>query len=101
MDAQTIDVEVVTRQQLISICGFGVPAPTAGDVAVGRRRRRGRGEPHRPVTGRQEEGGSGHHLICGERGTQLKAITTAAGVNDVTHTFALVDDIPLVADRPG
>lgn len=45
--------------------------------------------------------GSKHHLICDGRGTPLKVITTAANVNDVTQTLALVDGIPPVADRPG
>jgi transposase len=45
--------------------------------------------------------GSKHHLICDGRGTPLKVITTAANVNDVTQTLALVDGIPAVAGRPG
>ncbi|MYT99985.1 transposase [Streptomyces sp. SID8350] len=45
--------------------------------------------------------GSKHHLICDGRGTPLKVITTAANVNDVTQTLALVDSIPPVAGRPG
>lgn len=45
--------------------------------------------------------GSKHHLICDGRGTPLKAVTTAANVNDVTKTLALVDGIPPVAGRPG
>lgn len=45
--------------------------------------------------------GSKHHLICDGRGTPLKVITTAADVNDVTQTLALVDGIPPVAGRPG
>ncbi|MEU9945544.1 IS5 family transposase [Streptomyces lavendulae] len=45
--------------------------------------------------------GSKHHLICDGRGTLLKVITTAANVNDVTQTLALVDGIPPVAGRPG
>ncbi|GAA2987280.1 IS5 family transposase [Streptomyces sp. SM10] len=45
--------------------------------------------------------GSKHHLICDGRGTPLKVITTAANVNDVTETLALVDGIPPVAGRPG
>ncbi|WP_398911711.1 transposase [Streptomyces sp. CEV 2-1] len=44
---------------------------------------------------------SKHHLICDGRGTPLKVITTAANVNDVTQTLALVDGIPPVAGRPG
>ncbi|MET9325064.1 transposase [Streptomyces sp. NPDC003038] len=34
-------------------------------------------------------------------GRPLKVITTAANVNDVTQTLALVDGIPPVAGRPG
>ncbi|MFF2331552.1 MULTISPECIES: transposase [unclassified Streptomyces] len=45
--------------------------------------------------------GSKHHLICDGRGTPLRVITTAANVNDVTQTLALVDGIPPVAGRPG
>ncbi|MCR8944039.1 transposase [Streptomyces sp. OUCMDZ-4982] len=45
--------------------------------------------------------GSKHHLICDGRGTPFKVITTAADVNDVTQTLALVDGIPPVAGRRG
>jgi len=45
--------------------------------------------------------GSKHHLICDGRGTPLKVITTAANVNDVTQTLALIDGIPPVTGRPG
>ncbi len=46
--------------------------------------------------------GRKHHLICDGRGTPLKLITTAANVNDVTQTLALVDGIPPVgAARAG
>ncbi len=45
--------------------------------------------------------GSKHHLICDGRGTPLKVIATAANVNDVTQTLALVDGSPPVAGRPG
>jgi transposase len=45
--------------------------------------------------------GSKHHLICDGHGTPLKVITTAANVNDVTQTLALVDGAPSVAGRPG
>ncbi|WP_372447208.1 transposase [Streptomyces flavofungini] len=40
-------------------------------------------------------------MICDGRGTPLKVTTTAANVNDVTQTLALVDGIPSVAGRPG
>ncbi|WP_420710127.1 hypothetical protein [Streptomyces sp. NRRL F-2295] len=40
-------------------------------------------------------------MICDDRGTPPKVITTAANVNDVTQTLALVDGIPPVAGRPG
>ncbi|MFJ6852947.1 IS5 family transposase [Streptomyces sp. NPDC091271] len=52
-----------------------------------------------PVDRRKTD--SKHHLICDGRGTPLKVITTAANVNDVTQTLALVDGIPPVAGRPG
>jgi IS5 family transposase len=45
--------------------------------------------------------GSKHHLICDGKGTPFKVITTAANVNDVTQTLALVDGIPPVAGKPG
>ncbi|WP_409350831.1 IS5 family transposase [Streptomyces tauricus] len=45
--------------------------------------------------------GSKHHLICDGRGTPLKVIITAANVNAVTQTLALVDGVPPVAGRPG
>ncbi|MGQ4347505.1 transposase [Streptomyces sp. SAS_275] len=45
--------------------------------------------------------GSKHDLICDGRGTPLKVVTTAANVNDVTQTLALVDGIPSGAGRPG
>ncbi|MGC5535547.1 IS5 family transposase [Streptomyces sp. SR-10] len=45
--------------------------------------------------------GSKHHLICDGNGTPLHVITTAANVNDITQTLALVDGIPSVAGRPG
>ncbi|WP_411771910.1 hypothetical protein [Streptomyces gramineus] len=41
--------------------------------------------------------GSKHHLLCARRSTPLKALTTAAKVNDVTQTHALVDGVPAVA----
>ncbi|MFH9554699.1 hypothetical protein [Streptomyces sp. NPDC017435] len=40
-------------------------------------------------------------MICDGRGTPLKVITTAANVNDVTQTLALVDGIPSIAGHPG
>ncbi|WP_408997261.1 transposase [Streptomyces europaeiscabiei] len=91
--------------------------PTAPNPAV----RAGRGRRTRLVTGvhgwyshpREKGGadtvpspidrrktGSKHHLICDGRGTPFKVITTAANVNDVTQTLALVDGIPPVAGRP-
>ncbi|ESU50697.1 transposase [Streptomyces sp. HCCB10043] len=39
-------------------------------------------------------------MIYDGRGTPLKVITTAANVNDVTRTLALVDGIPSFAGRP-
>jgi hypothetical protein len=45
--------------------------------------------------------GSRHHLICDGNGTPFKVITTAANVNDVTQTLALVDGIPPIAGKPG
>ncbi|MEV4049275.1 transposase [Streptomyces sp. NPDC049744] len=45
--------------------------------------------------------GSKHHLNRDGRGTPLQVITTAANVNDVTQSLALVDGIPPVTGRPG
>ncbi|WP_169797064.1 IS5 family transposase [Peterkaempfera griseoplana] len=45
--------------------------------------------------------GSKHHLITDGGGIPLKVITTAANVNDVTQTLALVDGVPPVAGRVG
>ncbi|MER5194097.1 IS5 family transposase [Streptomyces sp. NPDC002755] len=45
--------------------------------------------------------GSKHHPICDGKGTPLKVLTTAANVNDITQTLALVDGIPPVTGRPG
>ncbi|MFE5829304.1 IS5 family transposase [Streptomyces sp. NPDC056488] len=58
-----------------------------------------------PTTGpspvdRRKTGGK-HHLICDGRGTPFKVITTAANVNDIAQTLALVDGSPPVAGRPG
>lgn len=64
-----------------------------------RAKEEGPGTGPSPVNRRKT--GSKHHLICDGRGTQLKVITTAANVNDVTQTLALVDGIPPVAGRPG
>ncbi|MFB7172153.1 IS5 family transposase [Streptomyces sp. NPDC056254] len=49
----------------------------------------------------RQKKGSKHHMVCDGRGTPLKVITTAAIVNDVTQTLALVDGIPPVTGRPG
>ncbi|MFJ2911561.1 IS5 family transposase [Streptomyces sp. NPDC087228] len=48
----------------------------------------------------RRETGSKHHLICDGRGTPLQVITTAANVNDVNQTLALVDGVPPAAGRP-
>ncbi|MFE2463150.1 transposase [Streptomyces sp. NPDC059402] len=47
--------------------------------------------------------GSKHRLICDGKGTPFKVITTAANVNDVTQTLALLagDGIPPVAGKQG
>ncbi|WP_415923506.1 transposase [Streptomyces sp. WI03-4A] len=63
------------------------------------RAKRGSGTGPSPVDRRKT--GSRHPLIRDGRGTPLKVITTAANVNDVTQTLALVDSIPPVAGRPG
>ncbi|MCD9904397.1 IS5 family transposase [Streptomyces sp. MT29] len=63
------------------------------------RAKKGAPTPVRRVDRRKT--GSKHHLICDGRGTPLKVINTAANVNDVTQTLALVDGIPPVAGRPG
>ncbi|MFJ1894269.1 IS5 family transposase [Streptomyces sp. NPDC088170] len=62
--------------------------------------RKGRSDTGPSPVDRWKTGGK-HHLICDGRGTPLKVITTAANVNDVTQTLALVDGIPPVVGRPG
>ncbi|EWS95860.1 LOW QUALITY PROTEIN: transposase, partial [Streptomyces filamentosus NRRL 11379] len=62
------------------------------------REKRGADTGPSPVDRRKT--GSKHHLICDGRGTALKVITTAANLNDVTQTLALVDGIPPVPGRP-
>ncbi|MFJ6087985.1 IS5 family transposase [Streptomyces sp. NPDC092369] len=64
-----------------------------------RAKKRGADTGPSPVDRRKT--GSKHHLICDGRGTPLKVITTAANVNDVTQTLALIDGIPPVAGQPG
>lgn len=62
-------------------------------------RKRGRGD--RPVAGDRRKTGSKHHLISDGGGIPFHVIITAANVNDVTRTLALVDNIPPVAGRVG
>ncbi|MFI6337382.1 IS5 family transposase, partial [Streptomyces sp. NPDC050535] len=64
-----------------------------------RAKKRGADTGTSPVDRRKT--GSKHHLICDCLGTPLTVITTAANVNDVTQTLALVDGTPSVAGRPG
>ncbi|MEV7270266.1 IS5 family transposase [Streptomyces bacillaris] len=54
-----------------------------------------------PSPADRRETGSKYHLICNGCGTPLKVIATAANVNDVTQTLALVDSILPVAGRLG
>ncbi|MFD4858048.1 transposase [Streptomyces atratus] len=65
----------------------------------GSRPREGGGADTGPSRVDRRKTGSKNHLICDGRGTPLKAITTAANVNDVSRTLALVDSIPSIADR--
>jgi IS5 family transposase len=60
-----------------------------------------RGEATGPSPVDRGKTGSKHHLICDGNGTPFTVITTAADVNDVTQTLALVDGIPPVAGRRG
>ncbi|WP_406224247.1 IS5 family transposase [Streptomyces canus] len=60
-----------------------------------------RGDATGPSPVDRRKTGSKHHLICDGNGTPLHVITTAANVNDITQTLALVDGIPPVAGRPG
>ncbi|WP_078616874.1 transposase [Streptomyces sp. 351MFTsu5.1] len=52
------------------------------------------GTDARPSAVGRRKAGSKHHLICDGRGTPLTVITTAANVNDVTQTLALVEGHP-------
>ncbi|NEA58261.1 transposase [Streptomyces sp. SID13666] len=65
------------------------------------RPRQKRGDATGPSPVDRRKTGSKHHLICDGKGTPLHVITTAANVNDITQTLALVDGIPPVAGRPG
>ncbi len=62
-------------------------------------RRRGAATGPSPVDRRKT--GSKHHLITDGGGIPLHVITTAANVNNVTQTLALVDGLPPVAGRVG
>ncbi|MFD5658143.1 transposase [Streptomyces hirsutus] len=67
--------------------------------APGPRRRATRTRPIGPSPADRRKTGSEHHLTRDGRGTPLKVITTAAHVDDVTRTLALVDGVPPVAGR--
>ncbi|MFJ1709452.1 MULTISPECIES: IS5 family transposase [Kitasatospora] len=69
------------------------------DASHVRAKKRGAATGPSPVDRRKT--GSKHHLICDGGGTPLHVITTAANVNDVTQTLALVDGVPPVAGRVG
>ncbi|WP_405573699.1 IS5 family transposase [Streptomyces phaeochromogenes] len=60
-----------------------------------------RGSRHRSVAGRPAEDRQQTPPDLRRTRHPLKVITTAANVNDVTQTLALVDGIPPVAGRPG
>ncbi|WP_425555325.1 IS5 family transposase [Kitasatospora arboriphila] len=59
------------------------------------------GEATGPSPVDRRKTGSKHHLISNGGGIPFHVITTAANVNDVTLTLALVDGIPPVAGRVG
>ncbi|WP_420311738.1 transposase [Streptomyces sp. YS-B37] len=61
---------------------------------------RKKGSRHRSVAGRPAENRQQTPLDL-RRTRLLKVITTAANVNDVTQTLALIEGIPPVAGRPG
>ncbi|MEW1568889.1 transposase [Streptomyces sp. NPDC093509] len=67
-------------------------APTSGQR---------RGRRHRSLAGRPAEGGRQTPSDPRRTRRQPQVITTAANVNDVTQTLALVDGVPPVAGRPG
>ncbi|MFI1524847.1 IS5 family transposase [Kitasatospora cineracea] len=69
------------------------------DASHVRAKKRGPATGLSPVDRRKT--GSKHHLICDGSGIPLHVITTAANVNDVTQTLALVDGVPPVAGRVG
>ncbi|WP_306190745.1 IS5 family transposase [Streptomyces sp. MK5] len=62
---------------------------------------RKRGDATGPSLADRGKTGSKRHLICDGNGIPFKVITTAANVNDVSQTLALVDGIPTVAGKPG
>ncbi|MFD5559101.1 IS5 family transposase [Kitasatospora griseola] len=59
------------------------------------------GEATGPSPVDRRKTGSKHHLISDGGGIPFHVITTAANVNDVTQTLALVDGVPPVAGRVG
>ncbi|MFF7987857.1 transposase [Streptomyces sp. NPDC007901] len=59
------------------------------------------GEATGPSPVDRRKTGSKHHLLSDGGGIPFHVITTAANVNDVTQTLALVDGIPPVAGRVG
>ncbi|MFJ8444477.1 transposase, partial [Kitasatospora griseola] len=65
------------------------------------RAREKRGEATGPSPVDRRKTGSKHHLISDGGGIPFHVITTAANVNDVTLTLALVDGIPAVSGRVG
>ena len=65
------------------------------------RPREKRGEATGPSPVDRGKTGSKHHLISDGGGVPFHVITTAANVNDVTLTLALVDAVPPVAGRVG
>ncbi|MFD5562051.1 IS5 family transposase [Kitasatospora griseola] len=69
------------------------------DASHVRAKRGGEATGPSPVDRRKT--GSKHHLISDGGGIPFHVITTAANVNDVTQTLALVDGIPPVAGRVG
>ncbi|WP_411147015.1 transposase, partial [Streptomyces sp. x-80] len=63
--------------------------------------RQKRGTRHRPVAGRPAEDGQQTSPDLRRTRHPAQSHPTAANVNDVTQTLALVDGIPPVAGRPG
>ncbi|MGE7435498.1 IS5 family transposase [Kitasatospora sp. NPDC001175] len=92
--------EALHRILLAELNAAGQIDWTRACVDATRAREKG-GEATGPSPVDRRKTGSKHHLISDGGGIPFHVITTAANVNDVTQTLALVDGVPPVAGRVG